>query len=623
MRHSLAALLATTALGVVAAHGVDATWVGGSSDWTDPANWSSNPSVPDGTATFTNTGSTAVDNNNGVVSVGTVAFASISQAYSITIGNPFIINGTGIVNNDTVNTQNFQVTSGNNLVFQNSSTASGGAGALTITNDAGGNVNFIQDSTAGTASLVNNSFVTFEDSSSAGSAQITNNLNGQIDFFTSASAGTATINNAAGASLNFYNTTTAATASIINDGTVNFDGSATAGSATITTNSGGTTNFAGTSTGGSARLITNAGGTVDISGLTSGGMTAGSIEGAGNYVLGANTLTTGSLNTSTQVDGVISGAGGGLTKVGTGTLTLTGTNTYSSGADDRARCLRRGRSRLRRPDSRLALVGRARTEPGHRADRRTGTASSPIARPWCRPPTCSLRGRLSLRNAAAGRVRLEAALQLGLAFACGGRPHRGIGGRIVVRREARDTARLSRLLAQMPHKGCTTERRPSNGRAGSDKVQSNTSFMQRIFHNLSAKVRLRTALATTAERADRPASSLVAWRLSAGYDNEMINRAVSARPREMDAISSAESRVLAGCAESRPRCRSQPCRGLPPVAPTTLRQSAHWPVRAWRPAARTSWSEKSRPERNRTQSHHRRSGAQQSRAGLRRRRRPH
>nr|WP_249802161.1 autotransporter domain-containing protein [Bradyrhizobium zhengyangense] len=58
-------------------------------------------------------------------------------------------------------------------------------------------------------------------------------------------------------------------------------------------------------------------------------MTAGSIEGAGNYVLGANTLTTGSLNTSTQVNGVISGTGGSLTKVGTGSLTLTGGNSYT------------------------------------------------------------------------------------------------------------------------------------------------------------------------------------------------------------------------------------------------------------------------------------------------------
>lgn len=328
LRHALATLLATTALGVVAAHAVDGTWTGGSSDWTDPANWSSDPSVPDGTATFTNTGSVPVDNLNGVVSIGTIQFTSTAQAYSVTIYNPFIVNGTGIINNSG-NTQTFEVTSGNNLVFQNSSTASGGTGAVTITNDAGGAVNFLQNSTAGTASLVNNSFVTFEDSSSAGSAQIANNANGQIDFFTRASAGSSTITNAASATLNFHNNTTAATSNVTNSGTLNFDGSATAASSTITTENGGTTNFTGTSSGGSATFVTNAGGTVDISGLTSGGTTAGSIAGAGNYVLGANTLTTGSLNTSTQVDGVISGTGGGLTKVGTGTLTLTGFNTYT------------------------------------------------------------------------------------------------------------------------------------------------------------------------------------------------------------------------------------------------------------------------------------------------------
>lgn len=90
VRHSLATLLATTALGVVAAHAVDGSWTGATSDWTDPTNWSSNPSVPDGTATFTNTGSTAVDNNSGVVVIGTVQFANTSQAYSVTIGNPVI-----------------------------------------------------------------------------------------------------------------------------------------------------------------------------------------------------------------------------------------------------------------------------------------------------------------------------------------------------------------------------------------------------------------------------------------------------------------------------------------------------------------------------------------------------
>lgn len=328
VRHSLATLLATTALGVVAAHAVDATWIGTTNEWTDAPNWSSNPSVPDGTATFTNTGANAITNFGGIVTIGTLQFTNTAQAYSFTLNNPFIINAAGIINNSG-NTQSFEVTSGNNLVFQNSSTASGGTGAVTITNDAGGTVNFIQNSTAGTASLINNGFVTFEDSSSAGSANITNNPNGQIDFFTSASAGTATISNAAGATLNFHSITTAGGSTVTNDGTVTFDGSATAGNAAITTDNAATTTFLGNASGGSARFITNAGGTVDISGLTSGGMTSGSIEGLGNYVLGANTLTTGSLNTSTQVDGVISGTGGGLTKVGTGTLTLTAANTYT------------------------------------------------------------------------------------------------------------------------------------------------------------------------------------------------------------------------------------------------------------------------------------------------------
>jgi len=327
IKHSLATLLATTALGVVAAHAVDGTWVGATSDWTDPANWSS-PTVPDGTATFGNTGSAAVDNNNGIITIGTVLFNGAAQAYTVTVGNPFIVNGTGIINNSG-NTQSFGVTSGNNLVFQQNSSASGGTGLVTISTDVGGTVNFIQNSTAGTVSLTNNGFVTFEDFASAGTSQITNNANGQIDFFINATAAGSTINNAASATLNFHNNTTAGTSSITNSGSLNFDGSATAGSSTITTNNLATTTFSGTASGGNARFITNAGGTVDFSGLTSGGTTAGSIEGAGNYVLGANTLTTGSLNTSTQVDGVISGIGGGLTKVGTGTLTLTGGNTYT------------------------------------------------------------------------------------------------------------------------------------------------------------------------------------------------------------------------------------------------------------------------------------------------------
>ena len=53
----------------------------------------------------------------------------------------------------------------------------------------------------------------------------------------------------------------------------------------------------------------------------------GSIAGAGQIQLGAQTLTAG--NTSnTEFSGVISGQTGGLTKVGSGELVLSGDNTY-------------------------------------------------------------------------------------------------------------------------------------------------------------------------------------------------------------------------------------------------------------------------------------------------------
>ena len=123
---------------------------------------------------------------------------------------------------------------------------------------------------------------------------------------------------------------------LINDtGVLNFVSTSTAGSATITTNSGGHTFFADSASGGTARFILNGSGIVDISQLTNGGMTAGSIEGPGTVRLGANTLTVGGNNLSTTFSGVLQdggtagGSGGSLTKVGTGTLTLSGTDTYT------------------------------------------------------------------------------------------------------------------------------------------------------------------------------------------------------------------------------------------------------------------------------------------------------
>ena len=107
---------------------------------------------------------------------------------------------------------------------------------------------------------------------------------------------------------------------------MNFRNTSTAGNATITNNAG-TMYFLDNSTAGNAAITNNSGALVDFSPSTGPAgdnkLTAGSIAGAGLFLLGANELTVGGNNLSTDVSGVISGTGS-LVKVGTGTLTLSG-----------------------------------------------------------------------------------------------------------------------------------------------------------------------------------------------------------------------------------------------------------------------------------------------------------
>jgi autotransporter-associated beta strand protein len=345
--------------------------------------------------TLTSTaGNAAINNNGGTVSGatgGATDFLGNSTAGNATITN----NGgevSGATGGITDFTQNSSA--GNATIINNGSTISGvvggitgfsdasTAGSATITNNGGavsgatgGNTEFLQTTTAGSAAITNNGgtasgagggITGFSNSSTAANATITNNggkvggaAGGVTAFTDTATAANASITNnggtvsgANGGSTLFTSTSTAGNATITNNGgstaganggSTEFGNTSTAGSATITANggtgggTGGSILFLNSSDGGTARAITNGNGSLDISGLTSAGMGIGSIEGSGNYFLGSKSLTVGGNNLSTTVSGVIQdggfsgGTGGSITKIGTGTLTLTGDNTYSGG----------------------------------------------------------------------------------------------------------------------------------------------------------------------------------------------------------------------------------------------------------------------------------------------------
>ena len=288
------------------------------------------------TGTNTYTGGTTI--TGGTLQLGDVSNSgkiagSVSNHATFNVFNADTSAITSLVNagntnfyNNT-NAGNISITNNANLVFNNTSSASHSSII------GGGNVQFFDTSTAGSASFNNSGNIQFLYNSTAGNASITNNYITQ--FLDSSTAGNATITN--NSIVDFRFGSTAGNATITNNNIIEFSGQSTAGNATFINNAplffGGSLYFLQYSTGGQARFINNFGATVDFSGTDGatfdGRVTAGSIEGAGNYILGSKQLTVGSNNISTNVSGIISGSGGSLVKTGTGTLTLSGTNTYT------------------------------------------------------------------------------------------------------------------------------------------------------------------------------------------------------------------------------------------------------------------------------------------------------
>ncbi|HYE07019.1 MAG TPA: autotransporter-associated beta strand repeat-containing protein [Planctomycetota bacterium] len=148
-----------------------------------------------------------------------------------------------------------------------------------------------------------------------------------------------------GVTLGSWTLTVGGTTSTTFSGAIAGTGGLTRGGTGTTTLSGVSTYTGATTvTGGTLRLSGSgrladttaivladaAGAAFDLNGVTD---TVGSIAGGGatggTIALGAGSLTCGGSNASTTMAGVISGAGGTLTKVGSGTLIVTGTNTYT------------------------------------------------------------------------------------------------------------------------------------------------------------------------------------------------------------------------------------------------------------------------------------------------------
>ncbi len=347
-------------------------------NWSTPTNWNpaTSPNGPNDIATFA-TSRVRFVAPEGATEVNSVVFNPGASQFTIALlTTTLTISGSGVTNNSGVN-QNFAPGPGE-IDFTNSATA--GGSNVVFTN--AGNVQFFNTSTAGNATFTNNGAVKFFDTSTAGTVTLDNNA--EILFQGSSTAGNGTFTNSGGGSITFSNgTPTGGNATFTNTGgTVSGGGggfiifnslnemTGTAGNATFINNGGavagafpGETLFnpgdagnatmiangglgggglivfssaGGVSKGGTARVEVFGNGNLDISQNTP-GLTTGSIEGDGLVFLGANSLMVGANNLSTTFSGLLQDGGishrtgGSLAKIGTGTLTLSGANTYTGG----------------------------------------------------------------------------------------------------------------------------------------------------------------------------------------------------------------------------------------------------------------------------------------------------
>ena len=295
-------------------HAGSATWNLNptSADWNTVANWTPK-TVPNSTTDVANFDSSSEPNVliSNFIDLNSVVYDANADVFTITIssgGQHLWLHRTGVINNSGITQQ---------IVVGTDQSAAGR-----------GNVSFFQTASAGenvTYTITPNGLGFFAVSSTASTASFdvqggpaSGASSGLLEFYTQASADSATIINeggqasgAPGGVTHFYNAAQTGGAILIaNGGAVN---GADGGEITIDGSQSGT-----------AQVKLYGNGSLACGAQS---MTLGSLEGDGTVTLNSTILSPGSLNTTTTFSGIIQG-NGSLTKIGSGTLTLSGANTY-------------------------------------------------------------------------------------------------------------------------------------------------------------------------------------------------------------------------------------------------------------------------------------------------------
>lgn len=215
-----------------------------------------------------------------------------------------------------------ELNTANNYLGNTTVNGKNGNGRLTVNANTTGAFGK-QDSTV---SLNGEAWVVFNNSANAQAHTFAVD-NATLSFTDSSNAGQSTINLTDGtASLGSNSNAGSATINVDEASRLLYSGSADGG--TSVTNNSGTVAFASDAQAANARISNLSGGNVTLAD-SSGHTSIGSLSGAGTVDLSDATLSEGNLNLNDTISGLISGAGGGLEKVGSGTLTLTADNTFT------------------------------------------------------------------------------------------------------------------------------------------------------------------------------------------------------------------------------------------------------------------------------------------------------